>query len=92
MKKLWIILVFFFVDLITGSYTRKGINRQNLIEVNIDKTKIGTHGLNGSTQLRRKITDGAKRTYSGNQLRQIYHDIQHDQRYKILPFGAIQAI
>ena len=51
MKMLWIILVLFFVDLITGSYTRKGINRQNLIVVNIDKTKIGTHGL---TQLRRK--------------------------------------
>ena len=76
-----------FVDLITRS--RKGINRQNLIVVNTDKTKIGTHG---STQLRRKIPDSAKRTYSGNQLRQIYHDIQHDQRYKFLPFGAIQAI
>ena len=75
MKMLWIILVLFFVDLITGSYTRKGINRQNLIVVNIDKTKIGTHGL---TQLRRKIPESAKRTYSGNQLRQIYHDIQHD--------------
>ena len=49
---LWIILVLFFVDLITGSYTRKGINRQNLIVINIDKTKFITPG---STKLIRKI-------------------------------------